>query len=160
MNAPATLNRAGIAARIPHQGSMCLLDELLAWDRDQLRVLSRSHGHAEHPLRGPLGLAAPVAIELASQAMALHGSLCAEAAGDGGEARPGFLASARQVRLRVPRLDDAPGPLEVSVRHQAGDGQQALYQFAVHDANGRLLVDGRAAVVLNRPLELPTPATT
>jgi hypothetical protein len=37
----------------------------------------------------------------------------------------------------------------------AGDEQQALYRFALEDAAGRLLVEGRATVVLNTPLPQP-----
>jgi predicted hotdog family 3-hydroxylacyl-ACP dehydratase len=150
--APVTLDHAGIAARIPHSGRMCLLDSLLAWSANE--VLCRATGHADpaHPLRSPQGLLAPCAIEYAAQAMALHGALNAV---PGSVPSAGFLAAARQVRLHVPRLDDVPGALLVSAVRQAGDGGQALYRFALHDEGGRLLVDGRATVVLNSPL--PTP---
>jgi hypothetical protein len=55
----------------------------------------------------------------------------------------------------VPRLDDVAGDLIVSVEHLAGDERQALYRFAVHDDAGRPLVDGRATVVLDTPLQHP-----
>jgi predicted hotdog family 3-hydroxylacyl-ACP dehydratase len=85
--------------------------------------------------------------------MALHGGLSAE---PGHAPQAGFLASARQVQLAVLRLDDAPGPLDVRAQRLAGDSRQALYQFSLHDAHGRLLVDGRATVVLDTPL-IPSP---
>jgi predicted hotdog family 3-hydroxylacyl-ACP dehydratase len=78
--------------------------------------------------------------------MALHGALCSAAASP---PLQGLLASARQVRLHVPRLDDARGPLRVVATRLAGDARQALYRFALSDADGRVLVDGRAAVVLD-----------
>lgn len=149
MNAPATLDHAGIEARIPHRGAMCLLDTLLGWDERSIRCLARGQADPEHPLRGPLGLLAPCAIEYAAQAMALHGALTAPA---GGAARPGFLASARQVRLHVARLDEIPGALHVHAELIAGDTRQALYRFGLHDEAGRPLVDGRAAVVFDSPL--------
>jgi predicted hotdog family 3-hydroxylacyl-ACP dehydratase len=62
----------------------------------------------------PSGLLAPVGIEYAAQAMALHGALNAKPGVDG---RPGFLASARSVRLHVARLDDVAGALIVQVEH-------------------------------------------
>ncbi len=68
---------------------------------------------------------------------------------------PGFLASARSVRLHVPRLDDRAGPLQVQATRMAGDGGQALYRFVLADRSGRALVDGRAAVVLNQTLASP-----
>jgi len=146
---PATLDHAGIAARIPHSGRMCLLDALLGWNADEIRCRAGNHADAEHPLRCADGLLAANAIEYAAQAMALHAALNAA---PGSEPKPGFLAAARQVRLLVPRLDDAPGPLLVHATRQAGGDSQAIYRFALHDAAGRLLVDGRATVVLNTPL--------
>lgn len=139
----------GIAALIPHQGRMCLLDAVLDCTPARIRCRASSHRAADHPLRSPLGLLAPVGIEYAAQAMALHGALNAA---PGVQGRPGFLASARSVRLQVPRLDDVAGDLLVSAEHLAGDERQALYRFELHDETGRLLVDGRATVVLDTPL--------
>lgn len=147
--APATLDRAGIAARIPHSGAMCLLDALSHWTPE--RIVCRITGHADpaHPLRLDGRLPAAAALEFASQATALHGALCApREAGP----RPGFLASARGVRLLVPRLDDRAGPLEVQATRTAGSHDQALYQFELRDAAGATLADGRLTVVLDQPL--------
>lgn len=152
MNEPATLGRDGIAERIPHSGSMCLLDGLLAWDAATIRCRASSHRDAAHPLRSPGGLLAPVAIEYASQAMALHGALTAL---PGSVPSAGFLAAARAVNLYVARLDDVAGLLIVSATRLAGAEQQALYRFELHDEGGRLLVDGRATVVLNTALAAP-----
>ncbi len=149
MKQPATLDHAGIAARIPHQGSMCLLHSLRHWTADAIHCTATHHADPAHPLRSAAGLLAPCAIEYAAQAMALHAGLCAAA---GTPPTPGFLASARQVRLHVPRLDTAAGPLQVQAQRLAGDAQQAMYRFTLHDAAGRLLVEGRATVVLNRTL--------
>lgn len=152
MSDPATLDHAAIAARVPHAGTMCLLDRCEAWDEGSIRCRATSHRDPANPLRSAGGLLAPVAIEYASQAMALHGGL---AAAPGVPPRPGFLAAARGVKLHVPRLDDIDGDLVVSATKLAGDERQALYRFALEDAGGRLLVEGRATVVLNSPL--PTP---
>lgn len=152
MTQPQSLDHAGIAARVPHAGTMCLLDRLESWDEQSIRCRATSHRDPANPLRGAGGLLAPVAIEYASQAMALHGGL---AAAPGVPPRPGFLAAARGVKLHVPRLDDVDGDLVVVATKMAGDEQQALYRFALEDAAGRMLVEGRATVVLNTPL--PTP---
>jgi predicted hotdog family 3-hydroxylacyl-ACP dehydratase len=161
VHAPGTLDHAGIAARVPHSGAMCLLDRLLRWDADELECGIINHVDGAHPLRAPIEvvgnahgkvttmLPAASAIEYAAQAMALHAALKAAAG-----ARPsrGFLASAREVHLFVDRLDTAPGPLRVLARRLAGDERQAIYRFALHDAPGRVLVEGRATVVLDGPL--------
>lgn len=149
----AGLDRAGIAALIPHSGTMCLLARLDAWDAEHIACAATNHRDAAHPLRTRSGLLAPVAIEYAAQAMALHGALIGQAAGK--PVSPGYLASARGVRLQVLRLDDLPvaaiDELSIEAVRQAGDARQILYAFSVHHA-GRLLADGRAAVVLNTPI--------
>lgn len=154
MNAPATLDHAGIAARVPHAGAMCLLANLLRWNDDEIECGIDNHADPTHPLReldgsGAQVLPAPVAIEYAAQAMALHASLKTAA---GESPTPGFLASARDVQVHVPSLDTARGPLVVVARRLAGDERQAVYRFVLRDAAGRPLVEGRATVVLNTPL--------
>ncbi len=155
MNAPRTLARDGIAALIPHSGTMCLLARLTDWDRQHIVCTATNHRDADHPLRTRRGLLATCAIEYAAQAMALHGALIGRAAGT--PARPGYLASARGVQLHVLRLDDLPAAdggtdeLRIEAARQAGDARQILYAFSVHHA-GRVLADGRATVVLDTPL--------
>ena len=153
---PQTLDRAGIAARIPHSGTMCLLERLERWDADAIHCSTTSHTASDNPLRSAGGLLAPNAIEYAAQAMALHGGLLAE---PGAEPSAGFLASARGVRFAVARLDDIAGALQVHAERLSGDARQILYAFAVKDAAGRPLAEGRAVVVLNTPLAAPAPTT-
>lgn len=160
------LDRTAIAERIPHAGTMCLLDAVLACSANAISCRIANHQDAAHPLRSASGLLAPAAIEYAAQAMALHGALGAT---DGAAAVPGFLASARGVTMHVPRLDTQAGPLCVTATQLAGGAPHgrarsalagsALYRFEVHDVNGQLLVEGRAAVVLNSPLELRSVTT-
>ncbi len=147
--APATLDRTGIAARIPHGGAMCLLDAVLGWSAAEIRCRIVNHADAAHALRGASGLLSPCAIEYAAQAMAVHAALCAAI-----DTKPpsGFLASARAVRLWSARLDEAPGPLLLHAQRLAGVGTQALYGFELTAAAGRPLVDGRLAVVLSQSL--------
>ena len=146
---PQTLDRAGIAARIPHSGSMCLLDRLESWTADAIHCTATSHVDPHNPLRTAGGLMAPNAIEYAAQAMALHGGLLAT---EGDPPSAGFLASARNVRLTVAQLDGIAGALQVRAQRLSGDARQVLYEFSVTDANGTLLAEGRAVVVLNTPL--------
>ena len=145
---PQTLDHAGIAARVPHSGSMCLLHSVRRWSAECIECTARSHANLANPLRTPGGLLSTNAIEYAAQAMALHGSLCAA---PGTPPTPGFLASVRAVTLHVQRLDDIAGDLNIAVSLLAGDTRQALYTFTLHDDAGRLLVDGRATVVLKAP---------
>lgn len=151
MTTAQTLDHAGIAARVPHAGSMCLLDRLLRWDATHIECRAVSHRDAGNPLRGDEGLPAVCAIEYAAQAMALHGGLSAP---EGSAPRPGYIASVRNVQSQVSRLDDIDGELVVTAERLAGDASQVLYAFEVADERGRSLVTGRAAVVLNTPVTM------
>ena len=149
---PATLDHAGIEARMPHRGTMCLLERMVAWDDGGIECVATGHRDPAHPLRSASGLLAGSAIEYAAQAAALHGGLLAEAAGT--RAPPGYLASARDVRLAAWRLDDLPAATDDALRivaeRQAGDEGRILYAFRVEHA-GREVASGRLAVVLEAP---------
>lgn len=157
MTSAQTLDHAGIASRVPHAGRMCLLDRLLRWDAARIECRAVSHRDAGNPLRGDDGLPAACAIEYAAQAMALHGGLTAP---EGTAPRPGYIASVRNVQSRVSRLDDIDGELVVTAERLAGDASQVLYAFEVADESGRLLVTGRAAVVLNNPVAMAQPGVS
>lgn len=142
------LDHAAIAARIPHQGTMCLLDAVLDWSATTISCRALSHTDPANPLRAAGRLGAANGIEYAAQAMAVHGALLAPA---GAPPRQGYLTSVRSVTLQVARLDDLPGELEVTAERLSGDSNHILYQFAVSHA-GRCLLEGRAAVVLDADL--------
>ena len=146
------LDHAWIALHIPHQGSMCLLDYVEAWDRERIRCRASSHRAADNPLRAYGRLGAACGIEYAAQAMAVHGALLAPA--DSGSARAGYLVSARGTRLQVARLDDIAADLLVEATCVTRGENNILYQFRV-SAAGRLLLDGRAAIVLNADAVTP-----
>ena len=150
------LDHKGIAALIPHSGPMCLLSGLQSWDLQRIVCNAHNHRDAQHPLRTHSGLLASAVIEYAAQAMALHGALIGQATGQ--EVRPGYLASVRGTQLHVLTLHDLPAAqpdeLRIEATRQAGDERQLLYAFTVQHA-GRVLAEGRAAVVLNTPVPMP-----
>jgi predicted hotdog family 3-hydroxylacyl-ACP dehydratase len=176
------LNRAWIEARIPHQGRMCLLDQVIEWNAQHIRCRTATHRAPDNPLRAHDRLGIACGIEYAAQAMALHGALvngaanaesndaAKEAAKDasngvanaasngaasdaagataGRASRLGLLASVRDVRLFVLRLDDIESDLFCEATQLAGDSLTAMYEFALRDQTRRLL-SGRASVVLD-----------
>ena len=139
------LDRAWIAAHIPHQGTMCLLNAVLAWDETRIVCEALSHTHVDNPLRAEGRLGAATGVEYAAQAMAVHGGLLAPA---GAEPTQGYLTSVRSLSLHTERLDDLAGPLRVSAERLSGDERLMLYQFHLHHGE-RCLLEGRASVVLN-----------
>ena len=147
------IERTWIEQNIPHQGRMCLLDEVIEWDAQHIRCRSGTHRLPNHPLRsrGRLGIAG--GIEYAAQAMAVHGALADSApaaAGGALHSRPqaGFLAGLRDVRLQVLRLDDIETDLICDAALLAGDRGTAMYEFALW-SEGRRLLSGRATVVFD-----------
>lgn len=139
------LNRDWIAAHIPHQGNMCLLERVLEWAPEHIVCEATSHTEANHPLRANGQLSAVHGIEYAAQAMAVHGALLAR----GGERpRAGYLVSVRGVHLATQRLDIYKGPLRVTAQRLSGDALRVLYGFEVFHEQ-QLLLEGRAAVVLD-----------
>ncbi|MEO7158920.1 MAG: hotdog family protein [Polaromonas sp.] len=146
------LRHSEIAQRIPHQGSMCLLDSVTAWDTQQIRCEASSHRAPGNPLRAHGRLGAACGIEYAAQAMAVHGALIAEASAGAGDAQNGpqvgYLASVRSVVLHADRLDDLGTNLLIRAERMSGDDSTILYSFTVHGGPA-LLLSGRAVVVLN-----------
>jgi len=145
----AVQTREAIAALIPHQGGMCLWDEVVAWDATGITL--RAHGHRDptHPLRSGDRLRAVHLCEYGAQAMAVHGGLLARAGG--GVAPPGVLVALRGVQLHVARIDSLPRALECHARVLVQGESSQQYEFRIsHD--GVLLAEGRAAVVLGASL--------
>ncbi len=140
------IGRDEILAIVPHQGAMCLWDEVVEWNGRSIRLRADNHRDDTHPLRSGDRLRAIHLCEYGAQAMAVHGGLCAREAG--GAAKPGMLVALRGVQLHVARIDDLPGALEceAEVLVEAEASQQ--YGFRIHHA-GTLRAEGRAAVMLD-----------
>jgi predicted hotdog family 3-hydroxylacyl-ACP dehydratase len=171
LDRPIRLDRAWIERHIPHQGGMCLLEEVVSWDEDRIRCRSVSHRAVNNPLRarGRLGIAC--GIEYAAQTMAVHGALtggaleaalCTAAPAPlrverlavGVMAAPraepsaaGMLAALRDVEFHAATLDGLPGDLLCGALRVAGDSGMALYEFELSCA-GTWLLRGRATVLL------------
>lgn len=146
----ATLDRAWIAARIPHDGTMCVLDRVEAWDAAHIRCSATSHRDPHNPLRSRGRLASVCGIEYAAQAMAVHGVLLGVQQAQAEYLRPraGYLASVRNVEAFVDRLDTFAPPLIVDAERIGGDARSVLYGFALR-CGERVLLSGRAAVMLD-----------
>jgi predicted hotdog family 3-hydroxylacyl-ACP dehydratase len=144
------LDRQWIQSHIPHQGTMCLLDEVLTWNATRVQCRSSTHRDATNPLRAYDRLAAVCGIEYAAQAMAVHGALIASriTASPKSEAIVGYLASVRNVVLYADRLDDVGTDLVATAERVTGDERTVLYDFSV-SGNERILLAGRATIVFN-----------
>lgn len=144
------IDRARILALIPHQGTMCLLDRAETWDERQILCRAVSHLAPDNPLRHGGRLGPLAGIEYGLQAACLHGALAA-----GGEPQPaGFLAGLRDVRLHADRLDDPRlGILAVRATLRLAQPAGMIYGLILESAEGRVLVEGRATIVLRAGTE-------
>jgi predicted hotdog family 3-hydroxylacyl-ACP dehydratase len=139
------IGRPEIARMIPHAGSMCLLDGVLRWDAMSILCLSTCYSNVDNPMRrGDGTLGASCGVEIAAQAMAVHGRLVA-----GPATRPsrGYLASLRDVRLHAERLDAISGDLMIEAELLMGDMAGASYRFTL-TRDGHDVLSGRAVVLL------------
>ncbi len=156
------LDRAWIERHIPHQGDMCLLDEVLTWNPVRVQCRSTTHRDVNNPLRAHDRLAAVCGIEYAAQALAVHGALIASRITSSTQSATvaGYLASVRNVSLYASRLDDIESDLVATAELVTGDEHTVLYDFTV-SAGERTLLAGRATIVFNAALrELSTSPRT
>jgi len=138
------LDRDAIAALIPHQGAMCLLDRVVEWDKDRIVLATATHRSPSNPLRLDGRLRAIHLCEYGAQAMAVHGGLSAQA--EGRRAQPGFLVSLRDVRFHIDFIDQLEGDLRITATRLLDTGTSWQYSFTV-DHELVTLAAGRAAVV-------------
>lgn len=139
------LDRAWIAAHIPHQRKMCLLNNVVHWDEQSIECEAVSHADLDNPLRAQDRLGISAGIEYAAQAMAVHGALLAN---EQETPRHGYLTSVRSVIFHTDRLDSLVGEMKVCAQRLSGDSHLILYKFYLtHEA--QCLLEGRASVVLN-----------
>ncbi|WP_341809286.1 phosphotransferase [Xanthomonas oryzae pv. oryzicola] len=137
--------RDAIATLIPHQGSMCLWEDVIEWDAQRIVLRSQAHRSDAHPLRSNGRLCALHLCEYGAQAMAVHGGLLGRASGK--PVRPGMLVALRGVELYVTHLETLPEAIdcEAQVLMQGEDSQQ--YSFRLTHGE-QLLAEGRATVML------------
>ena len=139
---PAT--RAEIAALIPHQGAMCLLDCVKEWSEDAIVCGTRTHAMADNPLLRNGLLSAVHLCEYGAQAAAVHGGLSTR--NRDAPVRTGVLVALRDVVLTVATVDQQ-GSLEVRARRVYGGAAGWQYEFSVSRDN-QLLATGRATIML------------
>ena len=139
------IDRTRIQALIPHQGAMCLWDEVLAWDPQSIQLAGQGHRDPAHPLRSGDRLHAVHLCEYGAQAMAVHGGLLGEQRG--AAVSGGLLVALRDVRLQLSRIDDLPDALQCTAEVLALVERSHQYRFVLTHRR-QTLAEGRAMVML------------
>lgn len=140
------MSHAEIAALIPHQGGMCLLEHIVEWNDTRIVLETMTHLAADNPLRVNGKLRAVHLCEYGAQAMAVHGALKAAP----NRAPPGMLVSLRSVTFARDYIDDLAGSLRIEAICLQATGASQQYSFEITHA-GTTIAAGRAAVLLTRP---------
>lgn len=140
------MSHAEIAALIPHQGGMCLLEHIVEWNDTRIVLETMTHLATDNPLRVNGKLRSVHLCEYGAQAMAVHGAL--KAAPD--RAPPGMLVSLRSVTFSRDYIDDLSGSLRIEAECLQATEASQQYSFQITHA-GTTIAAGRAAVLLRRP---------
>ncbi|MCD6035035.1 MAG: 3-hydroxymyristoyl-ACP dehydratase [Rickettsiales bacterium] len=136
------LSRQNIESRIPHKGTMCLLEEVLHWDETSIRCHAINLTDPAHPLRHNGVLSSVCGIEYGAQAMAIHGSLL-----DNKAQKEGYLVALRNVLLHVPRLDVRSDTLDIEATKLHHGDESSLYRFVLTSGE-KIVVEGQATVMI------------
>lgn len=144
MDSNKLIAKTKICEMIPHDGLMCLLDQVTHWDDKHIICSSYTHQDSFNPLRSRNRLAVYALIEYAAQAMAVHGCLLANRAGK--TIQKGYLAALREVTLEDCDVSRIQSELNIEATlHIASQGNM-IYYFSVK-TNNKNLISGRATVV-------------
>jgi predicted hotdog family 3-hydroxylacyl-ACP dehydratase len=139
------MDRAQIAALIPHGDSMCLLDEVVAWDAKQIHCRSSQFASATNPLLDADGqLATVLLIEYGAQAAAVHAALIQS---NLGEKRPAYIGAVKDVEFYTAIADNSLA-LDVHAQCLLSSSQGAIYELVVQQAHTALL---RGRLILSQP---------
>ena len=138
-----TLNYREITQRLPHSGSMCLLNEVIEADSDSLTALASSHLDDDNPLRLEGRIATVNGIEYAAQAMAIHGSLLSSASLETPQA--GYIATVRNIEMRTEFIPETGASLLIKVQQLMSNNNGFTYQFHIH-CEQQELISGKITV--------------
>jgi len=137
--------RDDIAELIPHQGDMCLLDRVIAWDDHSIHCLSHRHRDPQLPLREAGQLAAVHLCEYGAQATAVHGALLARA--QNARASAGLLVALRDIKLQYAYVDEQTTALHVHATQLQASSAGSQYEFRVlADDDATWLASGKVTV--------------
>jgi len=122
-----------IAALVPHDGLMCLIDQIIDHSSETISCRALVH-HDCHPLARNGKLPSVVAIEYGAQTCAIHGALIASA----NPSRPGVLVKIADTELDGLPLSAEDNPLTITAQRLSSNSQSCLYNFEVSTPLRRL----------------------
>jgi predicted hotdog family 3-hydroxylacyl-ACP dehydratase len=124
---------------------MCLLERVLDYDEQFIRLETHTHRSPRNPLRMNDRLRSVHLCEYGAQAMAVHGAVKSQSVGE--QAKPGMLVALRSVTFARDYVEDLPGALIVTARCLQASATSLQYQFVITHED-EVITEGRAAVML------------
>jgi predicted hotdog family 3-hydroxylacyl-ACP dehydratase len=140
------LSHQTIEQIIPHAGSMCLLDQVISFEKENIHCSTFSHRSANNPLKIEGKLHAIHGVEYASQAVALHNALTQNVVDT---PRIGYLAGLRDLQLSVKRLDSLQNEINVYCQKLIELPTGVLYTIKL-DSGGCVLLEGKILIILEQ----------
>lgn len=138
------MDRARIAALIPHGESMCMLDEIVAWDETRIHGRCHNFANSTNPLFENGQLDTVLLIEFGAQAAAVHSALIQSQLG---ESRPAYIGAVKDIELFTAMADNSTA-LELHLHCLLSSGQGAIYELVAQQAENTLL---RGRLTLSQP---------
>ena len=138
------MDRAQITALIPHGDSMCLLDEVVAWDESQIHCRSHHFASANNPLFEGNQLDTVLLLEYGAQAAAVHAGLLQSQLG---ETRPAYIGAVKDVEFFAVIADNSLA-LDLHAQCLLSSSQGAIYELVAQQAGNTLL---RGRLILSQP---------
>lgn len=138
------MDRTQIAALIPHGDSMCLLDEVIAWDERQIQCRSHHFASATNPLFEGGQVDTVLLLEYGAQAAAVHAGLLQSRLG---ESRPAYIGAVKDVELLAAIADNSRA-LDLYAQCLLSSSQGAIYELVAQQAGNTLL---RGRLILSQP---------
>lgn len=138
------LTRVEILALLPHGPEMVLIDAVERMTEESIVCLTGCHRASHNPLRLRRNFPAAAAVELAAQALALHGVLC------GSAHRTGVLVLVRDLWLNRPDLDVPEAELRVEAGPVRRSDAGCMANFSVGPPD-QPYVSGRIGLQFGMP---------
>lgn len=123
---------------------MCLLDAVLAWDKEQILCSTQSHRRSDNPLLENGSLDAVALIEYGAQAAAVHAGLLQQGMGQGSTA---FIGAIKALKIYVAAVDLTIDTLRVEAHCVLNNSNGAIYQIVCGE-QAAPIIEGRVVLVL------------
>ncbi|MES2822087.1 MAG: hydroxymyristoyl-ACP dehydratase [Pseudomonadota bacterium] len=139
-----SLSRDQIAALLPHGNGMCMLDEVISWDAEQIHCRSQNFARTTNPLFENGQLANIMLIEFAAQAAGVHAALLHPARE--GLPRAAYIGAVKNVELLKPVSDNAVA-IELKAHCLLNNSSGAIYEVIAQQQDAILM---RGRLILNQ----------